>query len=233
MPKYLLDGDELAKGIGLFRFRRHAALAGPSARSVERRPARLGILHDPRAQAGRPARTCPMSSSRPAGSVVWGLDSTFFDYVRADENHRPLHVYRHRLGTPQSDDVLVYEEEETGWFADRESASRAVSARRHRQPGDVRALADRSRRMPMPRRDSWRCARPPSATASRIAAASCSSSPTRAMPPTFARHGAVGDAGPRAMARADPPPPRHLHHHVALHAGHLVRLERRMRCRRS
>ena len=38
-----------------------------------------------------------------SGSVVWGRDSTFFFYVRLDDNHRPLHVYRHRLGTPQSD----------------------------------------------------------------------------------------------------------------------------------
>ena len=33
-----------------------------------------------------------------------------------DDNHRPLKVFRHRLGTPQSDDVLVYEEQDAGWF---------------------------------------------------------------------------------------------------------------------
>ena len=47
---------------------------------------------------------------------MWGRDSTFFFYVRLDDNHRPLQVFRHRLGTPQSDDVLVYEEKDTGWF---------------------------------------------------------------------------------------------------------------------
>jgi oligopeptidase B len=36
----------------------------------------------------------------------------------------PLHVFRHRLGTPQSEDVLVYEEMDTGWFTSiEESAS--------------------------------------------------------------------------------------------------------------
>ena len=48
--------------------------------------------------------------------MVWGRNSTFFFYVRLDDNHRPLQVYRHRLGTPQSDDVLVYEEQDDGWF---------------------------------------------------------------------------------------------------------------------
>ena len=31
-------------------------------------------------------------------------------------NHRPLFVYRHRLGTPAEDDVLVYEEKDSGFY---------------------------------------------------------------------------------------------------------------------
>jgi oligopeptidase B len=50
------------------------------------------------------------------GGVVWSLDAKAFFYVKRDENHRPLQVWRHRLGTPQADDALVYEEEDTGWF---------------------------------------------------------------------------------------------------------------------
>jgi oligopeptidase B len=50
------------------------------------------------------------------GDVVWSLDAKAFFYVKRDENHRPLQVWRHRLGTPQADDALVYEEEDTGWF---------------------------------------------------------------------------------------------------------------------
>ena len=57
--------------------------------------------------------------------MVWGLDSTFFYYVHVDDNHRPLQVYRHRLGTAQADDVLVYEEKDIGWFTHiEESAGR-------------------------------------------------------------------------------------------------------------
>ena len=50
------------------------------------------------------------------GSVVWSADSTAFFYVKLDDNHRPMQVWRHRLGSAQADDVLVYEEQDSGWF---------------------------------------------------------------------------------------------------------------------
>jgi oligopeptidase B len=58
------------------------------------------------------------------GSVVWAADSKAFFYVKLDDNHRPMQVWRHRLGTPQAEDILVYEEKDTGWFTHiHESAS--------------------------------------------------------------------------------------------------------------
>ena len=58
------------------------------------------------------------------GTVVWSADSRAFFYVRLDDNHRPMQVWRHRLGTPQADDLLVYEEQDAGWFTHiHESAS--------------------------------------------------------------------------------------------------------------
>src|ERR1700716_3729141 len=58
------------------------------------------------------------------GSVVWNADSTAFYYVKLDDNHRPMQVFRHRLGTPQADDALIHEEKDTGWFTHiHESAS--------------------------------------------------------------------------------------------------------------
>ena len=50
------------------------------------------------------------------GAVVWSADCKSFFYVKRDDNHRPMQVWRHRLGTPQADDVLVYEEQDSGWF---------------------------------------------------------------------------------------------------------------------
>ncbi|MDB5636476.1 MAG: family peptidase [Bradyrhizobium sp.] len=58
------------------------------------------------------------------GAVVWSTDSKSFFYVKLDDNHRPMQVWRHRLGTKQADDVLVYEEQDSGWFTHlHESAS--------------------------------------------------------------------------------------------------------------
>jgi oligopeptidase B len=58
------------------------------------------------------------------GAVVWSADSSAFYYAKLDDNHRPLQVWRHRLGTLQADDVLIYEESDPGWFTHiHESAS--------------------------------------------------------------------------------------------------------------
>ena len=35
------------------------------------------------------------------GGIVWAADSKSFFYVKLDDNHRPMQVYRHTLGTPQ------------------------------------------------------------------------------------------------------------------------------------
>lgn len=43
-------------------------------------------------------------------------DSSAFFYVKLDDNHRPMQVWLHRLGAPQADDLLVYEEQDAGWF---------------------------------------------------------------------------------------------------------------------
>jgi oligopeptidase B len=48
--------------------------------------------------------------------MVWSTDSRTLFYVRYDENHRPRSVYRHRLGTPQTDDAPVFEEQDTGFY---------------------------------------------------------------------------------------------------------------------
>jgi oligopeptidase B len=49
------------------------------------------------------------------GAAVWSADAKSFFYVKLDDNHRPMQVWRHRLGTQQADDILVYEEQDSGW----------------------------------------------------------------------------------------------------------------------
>ena len=50
------------------------------------------------------------------GGTVWSKDGRSFFYVKLDDNHRPMQVWRHRLGTRQADDILIYEEQDSGWF---------------------------------------------------------------------------------------------------------------------
>jgi oligopeptidase B len=58
------------------------------------------------------------------GGVVWTLDCKAFFYVKLDDNHRPMQVWLHRLGSKQADDRLIFEEQDSGWFTHiHESAS--------------------------------------------------------------------------------------------------------------
>lgn len=58
------------------------------------------------------------------GGVVWTLDCKAFFYVKLDDNHRPMQVWLHKLGTKQADDKLIFEEQDSGWFTHiHESAS--------------------------------------------------------------------------------------------------------------
>jgi oligopeptidase B len=54
--------------------------------------------------------------SQASGSAVWLSDSSGFYYVELDENHRPVRVKRHLLGTPTEQDEVVYEEKDSGFF---------------------------------------------------------------------------------------------------------------------
>lgn len=50
------------------------------------------------------------------GDLVWANDSQTLFYVRLDDNHRPLFVYRHRLGAAADADKLIFEEKSTGFY---------------------------------------------------------------------------------------------------------------------
>lgn len=46
------------------------------------------------------------------GKVVWANDNQHIFYIRKDKSLRAFQVFRHRLGTDSSEDVLVYHEED-------------------------------------------------------------------------------------------------------------------------
>lgn len=50
------------------------------------------------------------------GGTAWSSDSTHLFYVTPDEQMRPCTVWRHRLGTPQSDDVEVFHEPDERFY---------------------------------------------------------------------------------------------------------------------
>ncbi len=52
------------------------------------------------------------------GGAAWAADGKSFFYTLQDSNHRPLKTYRHVLGTPQSADTLVHDEQDSGKFTD-------------------------------------------------------------------------------------------------------------------
>lgn len=111
----LLDGNELAKGRDYFRFGgidlspSHGLIAwsfdGNGSEFYELRVREAGSCSD---HADVLENT--------AGEATWAADGKSFFYTLQDDNHRPLKTFRHVLGTAQAEDVLVYEEKDTGKF---------------------------------------------------------------------------------------------------------------------
>jgi oligopeptidase B len=119
----LLDGDALAAQSEYFRFggARHSSDHRLHAWSADIKGSEYFTIRVRDWATGEDLADIVEQTS---GEMVWSADSRAFFYVKLDDNHRPLQVYRHRLGTAQADDVLVYEEKDSGWFVHiHESAS--------------------------------------------------------------------------------------------------------------
>jgi oligopeptidase B len=50
------------------------------------------------------------------GGGVFSADSNFVFYIRLDDNHRPSKLFRHEIGTDPTNDTLVFEEKDAGFF---------------------------------------------------------------------------------------------------------------------
>ena len=111
----LLNGDEEAKGKAYFR------LAGTSHSPDH---ARLGWAADDKGSEfftlhvrdTATGEDLPDTIENTGGGAAWGADSQGFFYTAVDDNHRPTHIYYHRLGTEQSQDIVVREETDSGFF---------------------------------------------------------------------------------------------------------------------
>lgn len=121
--RFLIDGDELAKQTEYFKFgeARHSPDHRLEAWSADVRGSEYFTIRIRDWDTGQDNDDRVEETD---GGIVWAADSKSFFYVKLDDNHRPMQVYRHILGTSQSDDELVYEESDSGWFTHiHESAS--------------------------------------------------------------------------------------------------------------
>jgi oligopeptidase B len=119
----ILDGDALAADHGYFKFggARHSPDHRLEAWSADINGSEYFTIRVRHWAGGADIDDIIEATD---GGVVWTLDSRAFFYVKLDDNHRPMQVWLHRLGTAQADDKLIYEEQDAGWFTHiHESAS--------------------------------------------------------------------------------------------------------------
>jgi oligopeptidase B len=119
----ILDGDKLAADHTYFRFggARHSPDHGLEAWSADVKGSEYFSIRVREWADGADSADVVEETD---GGVVWAADSKAFFYVKLDDNHRPMQIWRHRLGTAQAEDVLIYEEKDPGWFTHiHESAS--------------------------------------------------------------------------------------------------------------
>ncbi|MBR0905040.1 S9 family peptidase [Bradyrhizobium liaoningense] len=111
----VLDGDALAKDHKYFKFggSRHSYDHKLQAWSADTKGSEYFSIRVRDWASGKDLDDLVEETD---GGIVWSADCKSFFYVKLDDNHRPMQVWRHRLGTRQADDTLVYEEEDSGWF---------------------------------------------------------------------------------------------------------------------
>jgi oligopeptidase B len=105
----LLDGNQLAEGHAFFAIGATGITDDGRwlAYSTDTTGFRQYTLHIKDLATGE---TLPYEVER-AGSVVWAADNrTLFYTVEDEEQKRQFQLWRHTLGAPQSDDVLIYQD---------------------------------------------------------------------------------------------------------------------------
>jgi oligopeptidase B len=111
----MLDGDQAAEGLAFFDL-------GGAEHSPDHRLMAWGA--DTKGSEYFTIRVRDLESGadladevpHASGGAVWLNDSSGFYYVELDENHRPVRVKRHLLGTPTDQDDVIYEEKDPGFF---------------------------------------------------------------------------------------------------------------------
>ena len=142
----LLDADALAKGRSFFQLgaRRHSPDHRLLAWSADEAGSELYTMRVRDLAADTDLADLIVDT---VGSPVWVHDCSAFYYVGLDSQHRPSYVYRHRLGTPASDDRLIFESIDPQYFvslSDTQSRRFAIISLHDHETSEVR-LIDLSR----------------------------------------------------------------------------------------
>ncbi len=58
----------------------------------------------------------PETVENTTGDGTWDASDSGFFYTRVDDNHRPSKIFYHAIGTASSEDKLIYEEKDPGFF---------------------------------------------------------------------------------------------------------------------
>ncbi|MBO6519049.1 MAG: S9 family peptidase [Rhodospirillales bacterium] len=111
----LLDGDAEAEGqdyykIGAFA---HASDHRIAAYAEDRNGSEIYTLRFRDMESGQ---NLADEIGNASADLEWAEDGKTLFYTVLDDNHRPSKVMRHVIGTPAADDVLVYEEDDPGYF---------------------------------------------------------------------------------------------------------------------
>ena len=129
----LLDGDELAAHHAFFDI--GDACHSPDHRlmwwSADLQGSEFYTLHIRNLATGKDlvtAQGLPEIIEATDGQAVWDCDAQALYYVRMDENHRPMQVWRHRLGTAPDQDEMIFEERDSAWFVSIEPSAEGYHA---------------------------------------------------------------------------------------------------------
>jgi oligopeptidase B len=138
----LLDADALAKGRSFFQLgaRRHSPDHRLLAWSADENGSELYTMHVRDLATGTDLADIIVDT---VGSPVWVHDCSAFYYVRLDSQHRPSYVFRHRLGTPASDDRLIFESIDPQYFvslSDTQSRRFAIISLHDHETSEVRLI---------------------------------------------------------------------------------------------
>ena len=111
----MLDGDALAEGKSYFSLggASHAPDHKLLAWSSDDKGSELYTVRVRELATGKDREHLVTDTG---GGLVWLDDASGFYYVKLDAEHRPSRVYLHRLGTAATQDELVYEEADKGFF---------------------------------------------------------------------------------------------------------------------